>query len=241
MTAGAAGRAAAWARKPSWSKPGGSGAVVSLAASAFGELPLGKQGHRVFPGRFVLSQPAQQPQVGLKHIVQQPCRKQLFHNVVVQYQRAVFNLAHLVIQPHLRRLADAIDLFAQYRGRLSRDAEPQHAGENDRHDRRGRHFPQLAQHPYSTKGPVLQVAPELLLDPHDFVFESFVLPILHGQHNQRRKIADDLVDLRVYRQPVEEGQVESKALALAPGRQHFGESRQQDGRRREPKPRAQFL
>ncbi len=52
--------------------------------------------------------------------------------------------------------------------------------------------------------------------------------VIHFEQSQRGEIADDVIDLRMERQPVEQGQVEGETGTFAPGCQDFGKSGQQN-------------
>jgi hypothetical protein len=92
---------------------------------------------------------------------------------------------------------------------------------------------QLTHHTNAAEVRVGEVLPELLLHPARVVAEGRGRGPVDLQKRERREVADDVVDLRVQRQPVEEGQVQRESTALAPGAEDLGEGGTEQRRRRE--------
>jgi hypothetical protein len=112
----------------------------------------------------------------------------------------------------------------------------QHAGEHDRHGRARAgplHPVDLAQHAHAADQGVLQVAPQLMLQPPGTVGEGAARRRVHLEEAGGAEVADQRRHLLVHGQAIEREQVEREAARPAPGGKHLGVDAAHRGRRRD--------
>ncbi len=218
---------------------GGDRRCSGIHLGALADLPFRDlRGYRAVPAARVFGQEPQQGAIGGEHVVQQSGRKQPFHRVPVEGQGSVF-LEDLVIQPNLWCLADAVDLFAQPgHGDLLRHPRIQGQGTGEHHRHPGPADPallhQIALDLDAPHQPVIEIVPKLALQDPDLILEGALAGEIRLQQRDRGEIAEDVVDFRVNRQAVKQGQVDGETRFLDPVVQNRREHAQGHGRGRGP-------
>ncbi len=164
-------------------------------------------------------------------------RKQLVDAVPVE-QQAPLQFQQRVVKPDLRSLGDAVHVLGIQRvGKVEfgqfRRGFRQGAVEHDRHGGllHATGLGQLTQHPDPADHRMVDVLPQACLHGTRLVDEARGPVEIDFKQDQRGKVTDDFIDIRVQRHAVEQRQTQRKARLPTPQRQHLAECGQQHHRR----------
>ena len=201
------------------------GGINPLANAPLSERQLARR--RQLP--VVVGQPLQGRTIAGKHLLHHLRREQVLQIIPAQ-QQTVFEVNHLMIQPHLRRLRQR--KIGPGRGFCQRIGHAEHAGEHHRHRAR---FPammlrQLPHHADSGDLLMIQIAPDLRLHPLGMTEPALIRPGVILRQYQRGKVADDPVDVRMERLAVKQRHINHQRALPAPAAQRLGEAGQQQHR-----------
>ena len=181
---------------------------------------------RVVPEASASSQHFQEAAVGAEHVIHESGGEELIHAVPVEV-KAVIHLADLMVNPDLGRLRDGVHHGAEG-GESGMGAvliaEAKRAREDDGDDV-GSGMPGTAA-PFAGRvnagvEAVIHVRPEPLLQGFGALHEGQIAVESAVEQDDGREVADNLRYVRMHRQPVKHGHVDSKAAAAAPAGEHF--------------------
>ena len=243
-TATASGVAAAAANTASCRRSSGTGPAVAFtratsARSAAGTSERSVASHAASDAASVSSK----SEVGGKHRVEQAGREERGRRVPVDAQPAVL-LVHLVVEPRLRRLRDAVH-HVNHVGGKSDLRLTEHAREDHRQEP-GLRIPgamrEQALHLDAAHRPMVEVGGQLPLLREGARAEA---PAHGAADFERRQIREDAEHRRhigMQHAAVAYGEIQREVVAPGPGADHFGIRRQQHrGRRQSPAAAARAL